>query len=69
MKSEGIEILEIEILALRKIADKALAIIREGKKPSRAKAPSKKADGEADLRARILTGHLKPARLKKKKAS
>ena len=62
------EELEIELIALRKIADKALAIIRADKKTTHTNGKAKKIDRVADITARILTGTLKPMNLKRKKA-
>ena len=59
------EELEIELIALRKIVDKALSIIRSDKKPQK---KTKKIDGIAGIKARILTGSLKPMNLKRKRA-
>lgn len=62
-----IEELEIEILAIRKIADKVLALISASKKSAPAKCRVEKIDGVAGLTARLLTGRMKPDKLKKKK--
>lgn len=54
--------LEQNVLALRKMADLVLGQVRAEKAaaPARAKPSTKKVDGVADLKARILTGHIKP---------
>lgn len=61
------EQLIIELLALRKIADNVLGQIRAESKSARPKGKSKKVDGVADLTARIVTGGMKPTKLKKRK--
>ncbi|SHL87523.1 hypothetical protein [Chitinophaga sp. CF418] len=62
MTTEAIIELEQNALALRKIADLVLKQVREVKAtaPARAKRNKKQTDGVADLKARILTGHIKP---------
>lgn len=63
MKSEE---LEINILALRKIADTLLQQVRADKKSASAKGRKKKVISMADLKSRVLTGGMKPAALKNK---
>lgn len=61
------EKLIIDVLALRKIADNVLGQLRAEPNSARSKGKSKKVDGVADLTARIVTGGIKPTRLKKRK--
>lgn len=57
--------LEINVLALRKIADKVLAQIAVEKSTAPARAKRRKNDDVAALMERVLTGKLKPQKAKK----
>jgi hypothetical protein len=61
MTPRELGLLKQDAMALRKIADTVLARLEAYEKasPSRRRKSQKKVDLVADLKARILTGHLK----------
>lgn len=57
--------LEVEILALRKFAESLVRRVRAARKVApRRRQSAKKADGVAAMKARLLTGKLKPEEIR-----
>lgn len=60
MTPRELQLLEQDAVALRKIADTVLARVKALQKPSPARGrKAKKIDKVADLKARVISGHIK----------